>query len=161
MDFAVGQHIVHPKYGLGIVNRIETADLLGGTSRCLKIHFPRHNTHLVVPIEKAAELNMRAPMAQAEVSEVVKILKRRARALSKLRPRERVKIFKPMIALGRPADLASVVRDLGRLGEAKRLTDEESEMLETATRTLAREMALAQDKDPLQVRAEIEQIIER
>jgi len=161
MDFAVGQHIVHPKYGLGIVNRIETADLLGGSSRCLKIHFPRHNTHLVVPVDKAAELNMRAPMAQAEVSEVVRILKRRARALAKLRPRERVKIFKPMIAHGRPADLAAVVRDLGRLGEAKRLTDEESEMLETATRTLAREMALAQDKDPQQVRTEIEQIIER
>lgn len=161
MQFAVGQHIVHPKYGLGIVNRIETADLLGGKLRCLKIHFPRHNTHLLVPVEKAAELNMRAPLETSEVKEVLRTLKRRARALGKLRPRERVKIFRPLVAQGRPADLAAVVRDLGRLAQAKRLTDEEVEMLETALRTLTREMALAQGKDPLAVRAEIEHILDR
>lgn len=161
IQFAVGQHIVHPKYGLGIVHRIENANLLGGSSRCLTIHFPRHNTQLVVPVEKAAELNMRAPLAAEEVNTIIKVLKRRARAISRLRPRERVKIFRPLISQGRPADLAAVVRDLGRLGQVKRLTDEESEMLETAMRTLAREMALAQDRDPLQARAEIEKILER
>ncbi len=161
MQFSVGQHIVHPRYGVGIVRRIETAQLLGGSSRCLKIHFPRHNTQILVPVEKAAELNMRAPLAPAEVSKIMGTLKRRARALSKLRPRERVKIFRPIIANGKPSDLAAVVRDLGRLGQAKRLTDEENEMLEAAIRTLAREIALAQDKDPVQVRAEIELILER
>jgi len=161
MQFTVGQHIVHPRYGVGIVRRIETAELLGGSSRCLSIHFPRHNTQILVPVEKAAELNMRAPMAPAEVSKIMAALRRRARALGRLRPRERVKIFKPIIANGKPTDLAAVVRDLGRLGQSKRLTDEENEMLETAMRTLAREIGLAQDKDPLQVRAEIEQLLER
>ncbi len=161
MQYAVGQHIVHPKYGLGIVNRIETADLLGGTSRCLKIHFPNHNTHVVVPIDKASELNMRAPMDGAEVNQILQVMKRRARALSRLRPRERVKIYRPFLAHGRPADLAAVVRDLGRLAKTKRLTDEETEMLEAALVTLTREMALAQDRDPQQVRAQLEQILER
>jgi CarD family transcriptional regulator len=161
MQFTVGQHIVHPKYGLGIVNRIENTELLGHRSRCLTIRFPRHKTQIVVPIEKAADLNMRAPMAPAEVAQVLKALKRRARALSKLRPRERVKIFKPIVAHGSPTDLAAVIRDLGRLGKVKKLTDEETEMFEAAIKALAREMALAQDKDPLVLRAEIEKILER
>ncbi len=161
MQFTVGQHIVHPKYGVGVVRRIETAELLGGASRCLQIHFPRHNTQILVPLEKAEQLNMRAPMAPADVSKVMATLKRRARALSKLRPRERVKIFRPIVANGTPADLAAVVRDLGRLGQVKRLTDDENEMLETAVRTLVREIALAQDKDPLLVRADIEKILDR
>lgn len=161
MQYAVGQHIVHPKYGLGIVNRIETTDLLGGSSRCLKIHFPNHNTHIVVPIDKAAELNMRAPMGAVEVRTTLQELKRRARVLARLRPRERVKIYRPLLALGRPTDLAAVARDLGRLAQTKRLTDEETQMLEGAVRTLAKEMALAQDRDPQLVRTEIEGIIER
>jgi CarD family transcriptional regulator len=161
MEFSVGQHIVHPKYGVGVVSRIETAELLGRSSRCLKIHFPRHNTQILVPVDKAAELHMRAPLAPKQTTEIWDALKRRARGLARLRPRERVKIFKPIVAHGTPEDLATVVRDLGRLGRVKRLTDEESEMLETALRTLTREIALAEDRDPIQVRAEIEGILDR
>ena len=161
MEFSVGQHIVHPKYGVGVVSRIETAELLRRSSRCLMIHFPRHNTQILVPVDKAAELDMRAPLARKEASEIWDALKRRARGLARLRPRERVKIFKPIVAHGTPEDLATVVRDLGRLGKVKRLTDEESEMLETALRTLTREIALAEDRDQLQVRSEIEGILDR
>jgi CarD family transcriptional regulator len=161
MQFTVGQHIVHPKYGLGIVNRIENTELLGHKSRCLTIRFPRHNTQIVVPIERAEDLKMRAPMAPAEVTQIFRALRRRARVLSRLRPRERVKIFKPIVANGTPKDLAAVVRDLGRLGKVKKLTDEENEMFEAAIRGLSKEIALALDKDPAQVRAEIEGILER
>ena len=42
-----------------------------------------------------------------------------------------------------------------------RMTDEESEMLETALRTLTREIALAEGRDPLQVRSDIEGILDR
>jgi len=161
MEFAVGQHIVHPKYGVGVVSHIETADLLGRSSRCLKIHFPRHNTQILVPVDKAAELHMRAPLGKPESVEIWNALRRRARGLSRLRPRERVKIFKPIVAHGSPEDLATVVRDLGRLARVKRLTDEESEMLETALRTLAREIALAEGRDPVQVRSDIESILDR
>lgn len=161
MQFTVGQRIVHPKYGLGVINRIENTELLGQTARCLKIHFPQNNTNILVPLEHANGLNMRSPMSLDEVKEVFKGLKRRARALSKLRPRDRVKIYKPIVERGRPVDLVAVVRDLGRFGHVKRLTDEEQEMLETAIDTLAREMALAEGREAPSVRREIEAVIDR
>jgi len=161
MQFTVGQRIVHPKYGLGIINRIESTELLGQKARCLKIHFPQNNTNILVPLEHASNLNMRSPMSLDDVKEVYDGLKRRARTLSKLRPRERVKIYKPIVERGRPIDLVSVIRDLGRFGQVKRLTDDEHEMLETAMETLAREVALAQGREAPAVRREIEAVIDR
>jgi RNA polymerase-interacting CarD/CdnL/TRCF family regulator len=161
MQFAVGQRIVHPKYGLGIIHRIENTELLGEQARCLKIHFPQNNTNILIPLEHAAGLNMRSPLSLDEVKEVYKGLRRRARALSKLRPRERVKIYKPIVERGRPVDLVAVVRDLGRFGQAKRLTDDEQEMLDTALETLAREVALAEGREAPAVRREIEAVIDR
>ena len=61
-EYAVGQRIVHPKYGLGIIHRIESETLLGQKSRCLKIHFPQNNTKILIPVEHADDLNMRSPM---------------------------------------------------------------------------------------------------
>ncbi len=161
MEFTVGQRIVHPKYGLGVIRRIESANLLGEKAQCLNIHFPQNNTKILVPLDRASDLNMRKPMSQSEVHDVYKTLKRRARALSKLRPRDRVKIYRPVIDRGQPADLAAVVRDLGRFSQAKRLTDEETTMMDGALDTLAKEMALAEGREPQAVRQDIEAIIDR
>lgn len=161
MQFTVGQRIVHPKYGLGVINRIENTVLLGQKARCLKIHFPQNNTNILIPLEHASGLNMRSPMSLSEVKEVRKGLRRRARTLARLRPRDRVKIYKPIVERGRPIDLVAVVRDLGRFSHNKRLSDDEQDMLETALDTLAREMALAQDREPQAVRHEIEEVIDR
>ncbi|MGD8395248.1 MAG: CarD family transcriptional regulator [Candidatus Eiseniibacteriota bacterium] len=161
MQFTVGQRIVHPRYGLGVINRIEMTDLMGEKARCLKIHFPQNNTRILVPVEHADGLNMRCPMTPSEVKEVFSGLRRRARTLSKLRPRDRVKIYKPIIERGRPVDLVAVIRDLGRFGQSRRLTDEEQEMLTSSIDTLAREVALADGRDVPAVRREIETVIER
>jgi CarD family transcriptional regulator len=161
LPYREGSFVVHPKYGLGKIERIVNEDDPVPDTTSLEIHFPYQEMKLTLPVEQVERSGMRRPIARKEIDRVYRVLKGRATIDAKRRSAKRVLDYRKRLSLGDPTSLAEAVRDLGRLSLKKSLSYEERKILGTALRILSREVALARGREPEDVRKEIENIVYR
>ena len=161
LPYHEGQFVVHPKYGLGKVDRITERKLSTRTVPCLEISFSYQEMRLTIPVDQVERSGLRRPISRREIDEVFKALKGRATFDAKRRSAKRVVDYRKRLNMGDPISLAEAIRDLGRLSLKKSLSYEERKILSTALRILSREVALARGREPDDVREEIEKIVYR
>jgi len=161
LKYKEGDHVVHPKYGLGKIRRIVDRRLTARTVPCLVIHFSHQDMRLTIPVDQVERSGLRRPIGRKEVDDVLKVLRGRATFDAKRRSAKRVADYQKRVRQGDPTSLAEVVRDLSRLSLRKVLSYEERKILSEALRVLSREVALARGHDPDDVIDEIEAIVNR
>ncbi len=161
LPYHEGQFVVHPKYGLGKVDRVTERKLSTRTVPCLEISFSYQEMRLTIPVDQVGRSGLRRPISRKQIDEVFKALKGRATFDAKRRSAKRVVDYRKRLNQGDPISLAEAIRDLGRLSLKKSLSYEERKILSTALRILSREVALARGREPDDVREEIEKIVYR
>jgi CarD family transcriptional regulator len=161
LPYGEGSFVVHPKYGLGKVDRIRRKTLSTRTVPCLEIGFPYQEMKLTIPVDQVARSGLRTPIGRKEIDDVFLVLKGRATFDAKRRSAKRVIDYRKRLNVGDPTSLAESIRDLARLSLKKSLSYEERKILSTALRILSREVALARGRDADEVREEIEKIVYR
>lgn len=161
LPYGEGSFVVHPKYGLGKVDRIRKRTLSTRTVPCLEISFPYQDMRLTIPVDQVERSGLRNPIGRREIVKIFSVLKGRATFDAKRRSAKRVVDYRKRLNMGDPTSLAEAVRDLGRLSLKKSLSYEERKILSTALRILSREVALARGRDAEDVREEIEKIVYR
>jgi len=161
VPYGEGAFVVHPKYGLGRVERIVDRSLTTRTVRCLEIRFPYQEMKLTIPLDQVDNSGLRPPIGRRQIDGVFKVLKGRATFDANRRSAKRVMDYRKRLSEGDPTSLAEAVRDLGRLSLRKALSYEERRILSTALRILSREVALARGREADDVREEIEKIVYR
>jgi len=161
LPYGEGSFVVHPKYGLGKVDRIRKRTLSTRTVPCLEISFPYQDMRLTIPVDQVERSGLRNPIGRREIVKIFSVLKGRATFDAKRRSAKRVIDYRKRLNMGDPTSLAEAVRDLGRLSLKKSLSYEERKILSTALRILSREVALARGRDAEDVREEIEKIVYR
>lgn len=161
LQYREGQFVVHPKYGLGQVERILERRLTTHTVPCVEISFSYQGMRLTIPVDQVERSGLRRPIGRREIDGIFKVLKGRATFDAKRRSAKRVVDYRKRLGQGDPTSLAEAVRDLGRLSLKKSLSYEERKILTTALRILSREVALARNREPDEVRQEIERIVYR
>jgi CarD family transcriptional regulator len=161
LQYREGQFVVHPKYGLGQVERILERRLTTHTVPCVEISFSYQGMRLTIPVDQVDRSGLRRPIGRREIDGIFKVLKGRATFDAKRRSAKRVVDYRKRLGQGDPTSLAEAVRDLGRLSLKKSLSYEERKILTTALRILSREVALARNREPDEVRQEIERIVYR
>ena len=161
LPYHEGSFVVHPKYGLGKVDRINDHTLNTRTIPCLEISFPFQEMKLTIPVDQVSRSGLRRPIGRKEIDSVFKVLKGRATFDAKRRSAKRVLDYRRRLSLGDPTSLAESIRDLARLSLKKSLSYEERKILGIALRILSREVALARGRTPDDVREEIEKIVYR
>jgi CarD family transcriptional regulator len=161
MEFKVGQDIVYPKYGLGKIVEIKAKNLPRGKVKGVRIKFPAMHMTVWVPEERLKKTKVRKPISKYMARKVYSTLKGRAKFKGGMKAKERAQYYKDKILSGNPIDLAETVRDLFRLSLRKSLNVRETEIANTAFRTLSRELALASGKTLEQVKEELEGVLYR
>jgi len=161
LRYGEGSDVVHPKYGLGKVDRIVERTLNERTVPCLEIVFPYQEMKLTIPVDHVDRSGLRPPIGREESEDVFKVLRGRATFDAKRRSAKRVIDYRKRLSMGDPTSLAEAIRDLARLSLKKSLSYEERKILGTALRILSREVALARNREPDDVREEIEKIVYR
>ena len=161
LPYREGQFVVHPKYGLGQIERILERRLTTHTVPCVEISFSYQGMRLTIPVDQVERSGLRRPIGRREIDGIFKVLKGRATFDAKRRSAKRVVDYRKRLGQGAPTSLAEAVRDLGRLSLKKSLSYEERKILTTALRILSREVALARGREPDDVRQEIERIVYR
>lgn len=144
--FEVGDKVVHPAHGAGVVAGIEEKELIDEFSQYYIIQLAATEMKLMIPVKTADEIGLR-PVARPDR---VKVIYETLRA----EPRDLINDFKKRQSIliaqlksGDILDVAEVVRDLFWRNEESPLSPTESRQLEGAQEQLAGELSLAESVD--------------
>jgi CarD family transcriptional regulator len=145
-DFQVGDSVVYPHHGAGVVLKRETRELLGEQRDYLTIKILHNDMTVMVPCENAGRAGLRRVIDADDVKRVINVLSDEVSEMPKNWNR-RFKHNREKIKTGDVFELAEVVRNLALREMEKGLSTGEKQMYTRAKRILASELMYALDKD--------------
>ena len=139
--FQIGDHIVYPMHGAGIIKAIEEKEILGEIQQYYIINMSTHAMEIMIPTKKTVHLNIRPVTDLVAIPNIIQIFQN---GESDNEPvwKQRFKINSEKIKTGKIQDGAEVVRDLLRIKEEKALNASEKKMLDQAQGFLMSELEL-------------------
>ena len=146
MTFDVGDHVVYPSQGAGVVQERTTRDVLGETHEYLKIVFVRGNMEVLVPLTRGRDVGLRHTIEVDEVDQLLDALVKGDLSLPTQWP-PRYRAEQEILARGSAYELARLIGVLARRDLDKGLAATEREVLESALNMLASELAVVLELD--------------
>ncbi|MEJ2667282.1 MAG: CarD family transcriptional regulator [Deinococcales bacterium] len=143
MTFQVGDNVVYPSQGAGVVQELTTREVLGETQQYLKIVFVRGDMEVLVPLRKGQEVGLRHTVGTDEISQVFDALAKADLSLPTQWP-PRYRAEQDILAGGSAYDLARLIGVLAKRDLEKGLAATEREVLEHAKSMLSSELAVVQ-----------------
>ena len=145
-DFEVGDNVVYPHHGAGVVQKKETKSLLGEERDYLTIKILHNDMTVQVPCENASMAGLRRVIGPEDVKKVTAVLTDDVSEMPKNWNR-RFKHNREKIKTGDVFELAEVVRNLAIREIEKGLSTGEKQMYTRAKKILASEFMYALEKD--------------
>ncbi len=142
--FDVGDKVLYPHHGAGVIVRREEKEVLGRSREYLTIQILYNDMTVMVPADNAERAGLRKVISEDEVAAVLAVLRDDGSAMPKNWSR-RFKHNREKIKTGDVFELAEVVRNLCRRSDEARLSPGEMQMLERARRVLVSELMYARD----------------
>ena len=145
--FSIGDKIVYPMHGAGIIENIEEKEILGEKRKYFIMRMPIGDMKVMVPVDNVDEVGVRQIIEYDNLKEVIDILHGDKSNMPQNWNR-RYRINMDRIKSGNIFEIAAVVRNL-------MILDNEKGLSTSAKQMLVSEMVLVSDKDI----EEIEEII--
>lgn len=144
VTFEIGNRVVFPAEGGGIVDEVTERQVLGETKTYLKIRFLRGNMDMLVPIDNGANVGLRHAIETSEVDGIEAALRAADVSLpSAWPPRHRAE--QEIVQAGNAYQLARLVGTLTLRDREKGLAGTERDLMEAAKMLLASELAVVTD----------------
>jgi len=142
--FNVGDKVVYPMHGAGVIEAIEEREFLGEKRRYYIMRMPIGDMRVMVPTDATEEVGLRQVMSREDVEQVLAILRSQSTKMSNNWNR-RYRANMEKIKSGNAFEVAGVVRNLIQRDKEKGLSSGEKKMLDSARQILVSELVLAQD----------------
>ena len=142
--FNIGDRVVYPMHGAGIIEAVETQEVLGEKQQYYVMRLPIGDMKVMIPLNNVEEIGLRQVIDAEEVEKVYHILKGEKTKMSQNWNR-RYRANMDKIKSGDIFEVAEVVRNLSIRDREKCLSTGERKMLDTARQILVSELVLAQD----------------
>ena len=157
--FEIGDNVVYPHHGAGVVLKKETKDLLGEKRDYLTIKILHNNMTVMVPCENAHRAGLRRVIDGDDVNKVIDVLTGEVSEMPKNWNR-RFKHNREKIKTGDVFELAEVVRNLAIREWEKGLSTGEKQMYTRAKKILASEFMYALGKDEEGAEVYLDELLE-
>lgn len=142
--FNIGDKIVYPMHGAGVIESIEEKEILGETRYYYVLRMPIGDMKVMVPVTNVSDIGLRKVIDEDSVNDVLHILgDTDTQMSSNWNRRYRSNLEK--IKSGNIYELAEVVRNLTLRDKEKGLSTGEKKMLDNARQILISELVLAKD----------------
>lgn len=141
--FNVGDHIVYPMHGAGVIDAIEEKDILGEKQSYYILKMPGE-VKVMVPTNKAEEIGVRGIIDKKAVDKVFSILEEDKTEMS-MNWNKRYRDNMDKMKSGDIYEIADVVRNLAFKQKEKGLSTGEKKMLTNAKQILVSELVLAEN----------------
>ena len=158
MTFEVGDHVVYPSQGAGVVQERTTRAVLGETHEYLKIVFVRGDMEVLVPLERGREVGLRHTIGPEEVDRLLDAVVKGDLTLPTQWP-PRYRAEQDILSVGSAYELARLIGALARRDLDKGLAATEREVMETAMSMLSSELAVVLGIDLASAHAMLEAVV--
>ncbi|ACL18459.1 CarD family transcriptional regulator [Desulfitobacterium sp. LBE] len=141
--FDIGDRVVYPMHGAGIIEAIEEREVLGESHQYYVMNIPVGNMKVYIPLKNVNQLGIRGVISSEEVPQVLKILENES-TLPALAWNRRYRANMDRIKSGDIYSVAEVVRSLSQRDREKGLSTGEKKMYDNAYQILVSELILAE-----------------
>jgi CarD family transcriptional regulator len=131
VTFQIGDKVIYPNHGLGVIERIEEKTILGTTCGFYHLHITSNDTTVLVPLGNADGVGLRPAIGDGEVERLFKILGD-GKIDSQQNWKGRFKDNSDKMRTGSIYDVAEVLKSLTFLSRSKTLSFREKRMLDRA-----------------------------
>lgn len=148
--YEVGEKVVYPLHGVGVINSIEDKTVLGEKRSYYIIKLAISDMTVMIPINKSEELGLRLIVSDRDVNKALRLIKGDITEMEedwKTRYQENFKKIKS----GSILNVAEVVRNLFHRNKVKELSIMEKKLYENAYRLLVDEISYVRNMDKEEV----------
>lgn len=140
MTFQVGDKVIYPNHGLGVVERIETKTILGTTCGFYQLRMVSNDTTVLVPVDNVDGVGLRPAVGGHEISRLFALLGD-GRIDNHQNWKGRFKDNSDRMRSGSIYDVVEVLKSLTHLSKSKNLSFREKRMLDRAKFLVVSEIA--------------------
>ena len=152
--FNIGDKIVYPMHGAGVIDSIEEKDILGEKQSYYILKMPGE-VKVMVPVDKAEQVGVRNIIDKSSADKVFSVLSQDETEMEK-NWNKRYRDNMDKLKSGDIYEIADVVRNLSFKQKEKGLSTGEKKMLNNAKQILVSELVLAEHA----TQEEVEQLVE-
>ncbi len=156
--FNIGDKVVYPMHGAGVIEGIEEKEILGEIKKYFILRLPLKNMKVMLPVDNIENIGLRN-IISAELVEGIFTIMEEVRSEMPQNWNRRYRANLDKIKSGDIADVAIVVRDLMILDKEKGLSTGERKMLNNSKQILVSELVLASDYPEKEVEERIKKAI--
>lgn len=144
MLFNIGDKVVYPMHGAGVIEAIEEKEILGARKKYYIMNIPIGDMKVMIPLDNVDQIGLREVINDDGVEKVFNILRdNHSKMSTNWNRRYRANMEK--IKSGDIYKVAEVVRNLVQREQEKGLSTGERKMLDSARQILVSELVLAKD----------------
>src|SRR5271156_320088 len=144
MDYKIGDKVVYPNHGVGIIEQINFGVLNGRTEKYYMLKIYSSGLKVMVPATNAISVGLRPVIRNGETLKVLSFLEK-GKPNSHHDWKHRFKENSERMRTGALIEVAAVLKSLVSLSRTKPLSFREKKMLERAKYLLVSEMATARN----------------
>lgn len=131
MTFQVGDKVIYPNHGLGVIEKMETRTILGTTCGFYQLRMVSNDTTVLVPVANADSVGLRRAVGDEEVDGLFRLLSD-GRIDTHQNWKGRFKDNSERMRTGSIHDVVEVLKNLTYLSRSKNLSFREKRMLDRA-----------------------------
>lgn len=156
MDFKVGQKVVYPNHGIGVVEGICTRDVGNGqTGHFYQLRLMATSSVVMVPLANVLEVGLRPPLSSSQCQRLLEVLSEDF-AEPAANWKDRYKVYLERMQSGDAFEVAYVLKTLAYLNHLKPLSFREKRLFEKARFLIVSELAAATRKSETQIDPQID-----
>src|SRR3954452_13142688 len=160
VTFQVGDKVIYPNHGLGIVERVEEKTILGTTCGFFHLRIVSNDTTVLVPVANVDNVGLRKAITDEEVERLFGLLSD-GKIDHNQHWKGRLKDNSDKMRTGSIYDMADVLKSLTFLSKSKSLSFREKRMLDRAKALIISEISEVMRQKALEVEEQVDQALER
>jgi CarD family transcriptional regulator len=131
LQFEVGDKVIYPNQGLGVIERIETRTIMGTTCGFYSLRMASSDTTVLVPVDNVENVGLRRAIGDHEVKKLFTLLGN-GKIDNHQNWKGRFKDNSNKMRTGSLYDVVDVLKSLNHLSQSKNLSFREKRMLDRA-----------------------------
>ncbi|HUE86615.1 MAG TPA: CarD family transcriptional regulator [Vicinamibacterales bacterium] len=160
MSFQVGDKVIYPNHGLGVVEKIEEKTILGTTCGFFHLRILSNETTVLVPVVNVDNVGLRRAITDEEVERLFHLLGD-GKIDNHQNWKGRFKDNSDKMRTGSIYDMADVLKSLTFLAKSKSLSFREKRMLDRAKSLIISEISEVMRLTVIEVEGRVEKALER
>ena len=157
--FNIGDKIVYPMHGAGVIVEITQKEILGDISDYYILKMPMGQMKISVPVHKIKDLGIRNVMDKEKAEEVHRVLEKSVEEEDE-NWNQRYKDNLEKLRTGDIIEITEVYRSLYLLDSVKGLSMAEKKILNAAKKMLISELALVEDREAKEIELQITTLLD-